>query len=102
MTANASWAARDGHTSVADAAGRIYVLGGLCYDAGTFYNDVWRSADQGAAPHRSANVCVRVVYPAGRYVCDLRVRLCGCVRMRACVRACVRAGCACARTCVSV
>jgi hypothetical protein len=61
MTANATWAAREGHTSVIDAAGHIYVLGGgyiACYRGGcrcAFYNDVWRSADQGAARHCCAD-----------------------------------------------
>ena len=56
MTANATWAVRSEHTSVVDAAGHIYVLGGG-NDNGTsyvYYSDVWRSADQGAAPHRCA------------------------------------------------
>ncbi len=45
-TANAPWAARYGHTSVIDAAGAIYVIGG---DGGheTYYNDVWVSTDGG-------------------------------------------------------
>ena len=66
-TGNAPWAARKSHSSVIDAAGRIYVLGGGSIDGGTDprYNDVWRSDDQGAAPHRcvarmQARVCVRV------------------------------------------
>jgi hypothetical protein len=58
MTANATWAATGG-TSVIDAIGNIYVLGG---------GDVGRSADQGAAPHR-------------------RRRTHACARLRACVRA---------------
>ena len=37
----APWAARRYHTSVVDAAGAIYVIGGL-------YNDVWASTDGGA------------------------------------------------------
>ncbi len=53
MTANATWAPRARHASVIDAAGNIYVLGGS-NDGNTIYNDVWRSADQGAAPHRCA------------------------------------------------
>ncbi len=52
MAANAPWAARIGHTSVVDTAGRIYVIGGGADNGGILYNDVWRSADQGAAPHR--------------------------------------------------
>ena len=45
-TASAPWAVRDGHTSVIDAAGAIYVIGGR--DGTTFYNDVWASTDEGA------------------------------------------------------
>jgi hypothetical protein len=71
MTGNAKsdtkWAARYAHTSVIDAAGNIYVLGGG--DAAGYYRDVWRSADQGAAPHR----CALPASPP--------------VRVRACVRA---------------
>jgi hypothetical protein len=45
-TLKAEWAARAWHTSVVDAAGAIYVIGG----SGTFtrYNDVWASTDGGA------------------------------------------------------
>jgi hypothetical protein len=46
-TANAPWAARFGHTSVVDAAGAIYVIGGL---GSTFFQDVWASTDGGAWP----------------------------------------------------
>jgi hypothetical protein len=51
-TANAEWAARYGHTSVVDAAGAIYVIGGrggpdLSY---TYFQDVWVSTDGGARP----------------------------------------------------
>ncbi len=62
VTASAPWAARWGHTSVVDATGNIYVLGGGYADATgayTYYNDVWQSADQGEAPHRCADACVR-------------------------------------------
>jgi hypothetical protein len=45
-TASAPWAARDGHTSVIDAAGAIYVIGGE--GDGTWYQDVWASTDGGA------------------------------------------------------
>ncbi len=44
-TLKADWAARDGHTSVVDAAGAIYVIGG-----GTYFQDVWASTDGGARP----------------------------------------------------
>ncbi len=45
-TADAGWAARYEHTSVVDAAGAIYVIGGTGY--GPFYQDVWASTDGGA------------------------------------------------------
>ncbi len=45
----APWAARSHHTSVIDAAGAIYVIGGYCYNGTTtYYNDVWVSTDGGA------------------------------------------------------
>jgi hypothetical protein len=46
-TVSAPWAARHAHTSVIDAAGAIYVIGG---QSGTVYNDVWMSTDGGARP----------------------------------------------------
>ncbi len=46
-TASAPWAARYGHTTVVDANGAIYVIGGsIGYP--TFYHDVWVSTDGGA------------------------------------------------------
>ncbi len=42
---SAPWAARAYHTTVIDAAGAIYVIGGL---GSTYYNDVWVSTDGGA------------------------------------------------------
>jgi hypothetical protein len=77
MTANAPWAARMGHTSVIDAIGNIYVLGGEglynnnCDGDKPFYNDVWRSADQGDA--------LRVCTPARAFV---YVAAHGCARTR--------------------
>jgi hypothetical protein len=57
-TASAPWAGRDGHTSVIDAAGAIYVIGGLSERDGsngttiyTYYHDVWVSTDGGG--HRT-------------------------------------------------
>jgi hypothetical protein len=44
-TTSAPWAARSSHTSVIDAAGAIYVLGG---QGSTRYQDVWASTDGGA------------------------------------------------------
>ncbi len=45
-TASAGWAGRQGHTTVVDAAGAIYVIGG--YGDDTVYHDVWASTDGGA------------------------------------------------------
>jgi hypothetical protein len=48
-TASAGWAGRYQHTSVVDAAGAIYVLGGNGYNGTvTYYHDVWASTDGGA------------------------------------------------------
>jgi hypothetical protein len=46
MIAKAPWAARQAHTSVVDAAGAIYVIGGESY-SGTLFNDVYNSTDGG-------------------------------------------------------
>jgi hypothetical protein len=45
---SAPWAARQGHTSVVDAAGTIYVIGGT--NGTTFFQDVWASTDGGVRP----------------------------------------------------
>jgi hypothetical protein len=45
-TAKAEWIARSYHTSVVDAAGAIYVIGGT--DGDFVHNDVWASTDGGA------------------------------------------------------
>ncbi len=46
-----AWAARDSHTSVIDAAGAIYVIGGEGYSNGYhLYRDLWVSTDGGARP----------------------------------------------------
>ncbi len=48
-TAKAEWAARFGHTSVVDAAGAIYVIGGDGRGgSASDYADVWVSTDGGA------------------------------------------------------
>ncbi len=51
-TAKTPWAARSDHTSVIDAAGAIYVIGGIGrdYPDYTYYRDVWASTDGGAQP----------------------------------------------------
>jgi hypothetical protein len=46
VIAKAPWAARQAHTSVVDAAGAIYVIGGESY-GGTLFNDVYNSTDGG-------------------------------------------------------
>ncbi len=49
VTAIAQWAGRESHTSVIDAAGAIYVIGGYSGGGGgTGYQDVWASTDGGA------------------------------------------------------
>ncbi len=44
-TTSAPWAERQRHTTVIDAAGAIYVIGG---DGSIYYQDVWASTDGGA------------------------------------------------------
>jgi hypothetical protein len=48
---SAPWAARWDHTSVIDAAGAIYVIGGT---DGTFFNDVWASTGGGTKRNQGA------------------------------------------------
>ncbi len=45
----APWAARYGHSTVIDAAGAIYVIGGR--NRSTYFNDVLVSTDGGALPN---------------------------------------------------
>jgi hypothetical protein len=59
-TASAPWAGRYGHTSVIDAAGAIYVIGGGDYSGRTVYQDVWVSTDGGARPDIVKGVCLGV------------------------------------------
>ena len=49
-TTSAPWAARAYHTSVVDAAGAIYVIGGSNYGYTVYFHDVWASTDGGARP----------------------------------------------------
>ncbi len=44
-TTSAPWAARYSHTTVVDAAGALYVIGGC---GATYYRDVWVSTNGGA------------------------------------------------------
>ncbi len=48
VIANALWGARAMHTSVVDAAGAIYVIGGVGGIGSTNFRDVWVSTDGGA------------------------------------------------------
>ncbi len=66
MIANAPWAARYGHTSVIDAAGAIYVIGG--YNSTTLYNDVWACTDKGVSPRGTRGVLEG--YSRGTYGCS--------------------------------
>ncbi len=51
-TLAAQWAGRYAHTSVVDAAGAIYVIGGYYGNGSTNFNDVWASTDGGARAGR--------------------------------------------------
>ena len=53
-TTSAPWDAREAHTSVVDAAGAIYVLGGY---SGNYLNDVWVGTDRGARAGLSQGYC---------------------------------------------
>jgi hypothetical protein len=44
---SAPWAGRSGHTSVIDATGAIYVIGGTSGQP-TYYQDMWASTNGGA------------------------------------------------------
>jgi hypothetical protein len=59
---DAPWAARDRHTTVIDAVGNFYLIGGVggaCLGpCETLYQDVWLSTDKGAS-------CTRGVLESG-------------------------------------
>ena len=67
-TTSAPWGGRIGHTTVIDAAGAIYVIGGFTSHNGTdsFFNDVWVSTDRGAGRTRAGGVARAVVGSAYR------------------------------------
>ena len=50
VIASVPWAARGDHTSVIDAAGAIYVIGGVGGFTLSTYKDVWVSTDGGLRP----------------------------------------------------
>ncbi len=54
VIADAPWAGREGHTSVIDAAGAIYVIGGE--SGGNYLKDVLKSADGGADRTRAGGL----------------------------------------------
>lgn len=47
LTSSAPWSARSAHTSVVDAYGNMFVMGGSNNGTNMFYNDVWVSLDSG-------------------------------------------------------
>ena len=47
-TTSAPWAVRAGHTSVIDAAGAIYIIGGRGSGGAGYFQDVWVSTNGGA------------------------------------------------------
>jgi hypothetical protein len=63
-TTNAPWAVRYSHTTVVDAAGAIYVLGGY---SSTYLNDVWASTDGGADRTRTGHSSGNRGYSRGLY-----------------------------------
>jgi hypothetical protein len=62
-TTGAPWAARSDHTSVIDAFGAIYVIGGIGrdYPDYTYYRDVWASTDEVPNRTRSKRDCRGVI-----------------------------------------
>jgi hypothetical protein len=95
------WEARSGHTTVIDAAGIMYLMGG--FNGTSFFNDMWISTNKGAATVMRTDWCVcACVCSRARARAFVRV----CVRLRICVHARVRVlvsvwACLCAR-CVCV
>ncbi len=49
-TTSAPWGGRNSHTSVIDASGAIYVIGGIGESYPYYFNDVWLSTNGGARP----------------------------------------------------
>ncbi len=85
-TASAQWAARGSHTSVVDAAGAIYVIGGSVFDGTGFAQDVWASTNGGADRTKSGVVGVTGWVPRGTTRGTTRV-LAGYQRVRRCTQA---------------
>jgi hypothetical protein len=75
VTNYALWEARAGHTTVIDAAGIMYLMGGLNdfndKSFAAFFNDMWISTNKGAATVRPTDRCAC----ACAYVCA-RARVC--------------------------
>ncbi len=72
-TASAPWAGRYAHTTVIDAAGAIYVIGGASNDDTTVFQDVWVSTDGGARPGSVGGVVGGTQGYYGGYLGDLGV-----------------------------
>jgi hypothetical protein len=81
-TNNAQWAGREGHTSVIDIAGAIYVIGGYGGDDVGGFQDVWKSTDGGASQD-SVRLAVFVARPATCGRPHVRVCVCAIGRCRA-------------------
>ncbi len=71
----APWAGRSGHTTVIDAAGAIYVIGGGIFNGTStiVFNDVWVSPDGGARPDSRRGWSGMGGYYLGYYLGDLGV-----------------------------
>jgi hypothetical protein len=75
VIASAPWAARRAHTSVIDAAGTIYIIGGIGL-GDTYFNDVWASTDGGARPDSVRGVRGGTTGVTGVLGCTIRVSRC--------------------------
>ena len=47
VTNQPPWEGRYGHTTVIDAAGNMYLMGGLGDGFGNYFNDVWKGTNSG-------------------------------------------------------
>jgi hypothetical protein len=60
VTEHAEWEARSEHTTVIDATGTIYVLGGRKFAGYKDLNDVWRGTAGGEARHATGASSVMI------------------------------------------
>jgi hypothetical protein len=86
VTNYVQWEARTAHTTVIDASGIMYLMGGAGNGTDNFFNDVWMSTNKGAATVMRTDWCACAC-------------ACVCVRLRVCVHACL---CVCVRVSVLV